>query len=96
MAQRYVVVGKCPVLGRKRGEHVYLEDAHAARLMRMGHVELAPAEEEPSAAASLPPPSRRETKKTTTRPRPSAGPSHVQTPEPAQGPPEVKEQADAS
>lgn len=30
------------VLGKKRGEVVYLGDAHAARLIRAGHVEPAP------------------------------------------------------
>lgn len=30
------------VLGKKAGETVYLDDAHAARLIRAGHVEAAP------------------------------------------------------
>lgn len=37
------VIGPQPVLEKRRGEIVYLDDAHAARLIAAGHVEAAPA-----------------------------------------------------
>ncbi|WP_304452909.1 hypothetical protein [Nocardiopsis sp. YSL2] len=38
MTRKYLVVGKQPVLGRRRGQFVYLEDEHGDRLTRGGHV----------------------------------------------------------
>lgn len=55
------------VLGKRRGEIVYLDEAHAARLIAAGHVEPAP---DPP-----PKPKRRPTAKP--KPRPDAGLSHV-------------------
>jgi len=66
MAQRYVVVGKQPILDRKRGEHVYLEDDHATRLMSAGHV------------APAPPPAPKRAAKKTHKPRETPGLVHVQ------------------
>ncbi|TQN30614.1 hypothetical protein FHX37_0496 [Haloactinospora alba] len=67
----YVVVGPHPVLGKKRGEQVELEESHAARLMRAGHVEPAPPPDPD-------PPPKPKSKKKPAEPRQSAGLSHAQ------------------
>lgn len=78
----YTVVGPHPVLGKKRGEQVELEERHAGRLMRAGHVEPAPPPD--------PPPKPKKTKKTE-QPRQSAGLSHAQ----GQTGPEPKDESSA-
>lgn len=96
MARKYLVVGKQPVLGRRKGQHVYLEDAHGDRLTRGGHVE--PVETDPpdqdpeqdSEPATEPPapepdpsPLPKRKAKNTTKPRQTPGLSHVPDPAPA-------------
>lgn len=76
---RCVVIGRHAVLERKRGEVVYLDDEHAARLIRAGHVEPAP---EPPPTPPKPKRTRRRTVKPpdppeAPEPRQDAGLSHV-------------------
>ncbi|GAA1766197.1 hypothetical protein [Streptomonospora arabica] len=91
MAKRYVVVGRMPVLGKRRGDHVYLEDDHAARMMRQGHVEEAaePASTPKPAAAERATP-RRSTRRTS---RVSAPQSEESAPAAVASSPEPPEQA---
>lgn len=62
------------VLGKRRGEVVYLDDAHAARLIAAGHVEPAP---------DPPPKPKRRRPAPKSEPRQDAGLSHVTESAPA-------------
>lgn len=70
------VIGPQPVLEKRRGEIVYLDDAHAARLIAAGHVEADPAPpRRPPAPRKPRKPSERAKKPA--EPRQDAGLSHV-------------------
>ncbi|WP_157995873.1 hypothetical protein [Thermomonospora amylolytica] len=83
MPRRYVVIGPQAVLGKRRGEVVELEAAHARRLVAAGHVrpEDGPPDEPPGDPAPDP--------GSGTEPRSEAGLSHDSST--AEGPEDDKE-----